>query len=122
ANTSQVMCPTGCFDTATDPNNCGSCGNSCGPGGTCAAGVCTCAAAISMCGAGCADLANDPNHCGRCTNRCAMGSVACSSGLCQTTLCDGGPCCAAGFTQCPGGGMRCVDLQTNATNCGTCGN
>ncbi len=35
----------GCGDLMIDPMNCGTCGNECAPGQTCAAGVCTCGSA-----------------------------------------------------------------------------
>jgi hypothetical protein len=88
--------------------------------------MCSCAAGISKCGSNsCADLMNDPGNCGACAQRCLGGSVACEGGICQETSCDGGPCCAAGFTTCPVAGspmVSCVDLQTNVMNCGSCGN
>jgi hypothetical protein len=121
-STSQVLCPTGCFDTATDPSHCGTCDNSCGPGGTCAGGQCTCAAGVSTCGAGCADLMTDPNHCGTCTRRCTLGTVACVGGMCQTqSVCDGGPCCAPGYTACGRTTSSCANLQNDPSNCGSCG-
>jgi hypothetical protein len=122
ASASQILCPAGCFDITTDPNHCGTCDNSCGPGGMCTAGQCTCATGVSPCGAGCADLMTDPNHCGSCTRRCSMGIVACSAGVCQTqSVCDGGPCCANGYTACGRTTSSCVALQNDPSNCGSCG-
>ncbi len=40
-NTSETMCPDGCFDLNTDPLHCGSCSTVCTGGQTCAAGKCT---------------------------------------------------------------------------------
>jgi hypothetical protein len=120
----QIRCGTACVQPATDRTNCGGCGNSCGTGGTCASGICTCAVAAVICGASCAELASDPNNCGACGKKCAMGTVACGVGVCQTTTCDGGPCCAAGLSRCPAGRgamIHCVDLQTDPANCGACG-
>jgi hypothetical protein len=42
AGPSFACCPSiGCTDTATDPNNCGYCGNPCPTGSSCVAGNCT---------------------------------------------------------------------------------
>ncbi len=36
----QTMCPDGCVDTSSDPNDCGACGTVCSDGATCQAGTC----------------------------------------------------------------------------------
>jgi hypothetical protein len=86
---------TGCeANIASDPNNCGACGNKCGNGLVCKNGGCTCA----MC--------NFPNAVSSCVNNmCIMGA------------------CNANFADCnknPNDGCE-VDLRFNNNNCGSCG-
>jgi hypothetical protein len=66
-----TMCPGGCYDLTSDPNNCGNCGLSCG-GLTCCSGVCT-------------DLANDDNNCGGCGVDCG-GGWYCSGSQCYPII------------------------------------
>ena len=85
----------GCETTsASDPANCGSCGNVCDKGLVCRNGACTC------------PQCNFPNAASRCINNvCAMGK------------------CNAGFADCnadPKDGCE-VDLTTDANNCSACG-
>jgi hypothetical protein len=35
------MCPSGCANVATDPNNCGMCSHQCAGGQSCISGQCT---------------------------------------------------------------------------------
>ncbi|MBK8479943.1 MAG: hypothetical protein IPL40_02025 [Proteobacteria bacterium] len=86
-------------------------------------GTCRCPSGLEACDGRCIDINSDGAHCGRCGAPCAPGSV-CVGGSC---LLGGGALCVDGPQFCPGtcdtspcpGG--CVQLQTNPTNCGTCG-
>jgi Carboxypeptidase regulatory-like domain/Collagen triple helix repeat (20 copies)/Stigma-specific protein, Stig1 len=100
-------------DLLSDPQNCGTCGNSCAKGLACSNGVCavTCPAGQVLCGASCVNTATDASNCGACGNTCGAGS-ACANGACVAA-------CPAGQTLC---GASCVDTATNVSNCGACGN
>jgi hypothetical protein len=65
----QVNCGGTCVDLSGDPQNCGSCGNSCG-GQTCCGGACT-------------DTNWDSNNCGGCGNTC--DNPFCFGGYCVST-------------------------------------
>lgn len=114
-----VDCSGVCTTVATDSNNCGSCGNVCAAGATCAAGTCDCAAPRLTCGDLCIDPQSDAEHCGTCDHACGPTEI-CSAGEC-TVMCTGanhGVCMNVGE-----GGVReqvCVDLFSDSENCGTC--
>ncbi|MFO0628144.1 MAG: hypothetical protein U0325_21390 [Polyangiales bacterium] len=55
------------------------------------------------------NLQTSNQHRGVCGNPCAGAGVTCMAGRCA---------CATGQTLCSG---RCVNLQTDITNCGACG-
>ncbi|MEZ4391795.1 MAG: hypothetical protein R3A48_11915 [Polyangiales bacterium] len=115
-----------------DPNNCGSCGNSC-PTPTVGSRVCragTCA--IGSCPTGFEDcdmnsangcevsVLNDLNNCGACGRRCPTPPNAAPS-------CVGGACgilrCNAGWADCDGNPVNgCETNITLPSNCGRCGN
>jgi hypothetical protein len=113
ANAGEALCaaggPPACTDTSTDVSNCGSCGNACPSGQTCAAGMCSCTAGLTACGGACVDTSSDSANCGSCGNACGSGQ-ACTAGLCS---------CLAGLTLC---GSACVDTSSDSSNCGSCGN
>ncbi len=112
----------GCeINVTNDPTHCGTCTNACNlanavPG--CTNGSCT----IAACNPGFADCngnpadgceintTNDPSHCSSCTLVCPPTEV------CQSSMCT----CSAGLTFCPTNNM-CTNLQTDGSNCGTCG-
>jgi sugar lactone lactonase YvrE len=115
--TGQTQCGTLCSSLATDPSNCGGCGNACATGLACVAGVCrpACAAPTIGCPAGtglCINPQTDNANCGSCGNVCPPGQ-ACSGGQCK-------PSCGAGTLLCPNG--TCVNPQTDNANCGSCNN
>jgi hypothetical protein len=140
--TGQTVCSGQCVSLTTN-QNCGSCGNACSGGKTCQSGACACPQGQTACGGVCRDLATDVANCGQCGNACAQGAscvggqCACPSGL---ELCAGTNRCVQGCSatsgevfnpttcqcECPTGTTlcngNCVDLQSDANNCGQCGN
>ncbi|MGD0680396.1 MAG: hypothetical protein ABSC94_33915, partial [Polyangiaceae bacterium] len=115
-----------CYDLSVDPDNCGSCGKACSGGAVCQGGNCVCPSGTHSCGTGTAAkcLSNtSTSSCG--TTSCSVCPVP-AGGLstCDGTSC-GQSCPDAGTsTLCPAGGganAACVDLKTNASNCGACG-
>ncbi len=112
-------------DPASDPSNCGACGNACVTphaeaactGGDCAIGACApdwedCDGDVAN---GCeANLQNSPGACGACDNPCS-----------DFEACQGGQCvldCPAGTGDCdndPSNG--CETTLGDLTNCGFCG-
>jgi hypothetical protein len=105
----EIACGTGCVKTASDPANCGKCGNACGSSEICSGASCTaCPNQGAPCNGVCVDVQNDPKHCGtcavacdavpdavphcamaKCTLMCSPGFDACKGGCAQL---DGGPC------------------------------
>jgi hypothetical protein len=90
------LCPNGCVDTSSDPENCGECDNLCAEGNTC-------------CGGTCVNLASDNANCGVCGHGCLGTSMYCLDSNCT---------CQSPYGNC--GGV-CTDLTT-WENCGICGN
>ncbi|MBX3127788.1 MAG: hypothetical protein KF718_13775 [Polyangiaceae bacterium] len=74
--------PTGCFDTTTDKNNCGGCGNVCGGTAHCAASACTCTDPQIYCGGQCVNKNTDADNCGKCGCKCSS-PPNCNGGTCQ---------------------------------------
>jgi len=114
----------------TDAAHCGRCDNACptGPNAqvTCSSGTCTfaCTPGFSNCdgvnATGCeAVTSTDNNNCGGCGVRCAPANAtgACVASACSLVA------CSAGFGNCDGSTSNgCeTNLQTNLSNCGTCG-
>jgi len=92
-----LACNGVCIDD-DDPENCGSCGNSCDPMEFCSSGSCVCGwsavcAPGETCCAGeatsCVDTQSDPWNCGVCGFWCNPG-ISCVSGVCQEPC--GGRC------------------------------
>ncbi len=109
-----TRCGAVCSDLRFDNNNCGGCGVSCGPMGTCSGGTCAsvaCVDGFTFCNGECVDTNNSSAHCGACNVLCPTG-LTCQGGRCTATL------CSPGLTLC---GSTCVDTLVNVTNCGACG-
>lgn len=104
---SYVQCDGVYTDTAR-MTNCGACGNTCLPNGSCDGTTCQCPSAQLACGGACIDPATDNSNCGLCGNICPINQV------CQDKACT----CPAGFALCNG---FCTDLSQRQ-NCGQCGN
>jgi hypothetical protein len=118
----------GCeVNTATDMNNCGTCGKVCtNPYGTaaCVAGVCqiTCTAGYGNCDAnpnnGCEAPLNTLTNCGACAAACDLpnASESCSTGSCVLGACN------SGYGNCDGNQANGCEVNTNtsAANCGAC--
>ena len=123
----------GCeIDARSDPNNCGTCGQSCNRVPHAAAGCSMSMCAVGMCDPGwgncdnngnngCeSDLSMDPANCGACGNACtgpANVILTCVNKVCGT----GG--CKPGYADCDNNmGNGCeADLRVDAKNCGVCG-
>ncbi len=129
-------CGAGCVEVASDPKNCGDCGNVCGAGLVCSQGACAagCAGGLTACNGACADLTGSPVHCGACNNacpddqdcwqsqcRCPTGKASCNGGACQDVTSDEQNCgecgrvCPAGST-CTAGECVCPEVQTACGN------
>lgn len=121
-------------DVASDPENCGSCGEQCvlpGAEAGCSGGRCvvaSCSGSTADCDAdpsnGCeTDLDVDLANCGACGRACAADGVAapsCSGGLCDSACQTGLGNCAKPAAPAPDDGCE-QDLQTDPLNCGGCG-
>jgi xyloglucan-specific endo-beta-1,4-glucanase len=84
------ICPTGestcgangaCVDVQANSANCGSCGNQCVTGATCAAGACACPAGQTACSGACVDTSKDAKNCGTCGKTGGSGT-SCLYGAC----------------------------------------
>lgn len=119
---------TGCYDLLNDRDHCGACDNACSIGQECAGGSCQaiqCSAGEVLCGNDCVVTDSDVNHCGGCTafdgsntdGGDGPGGSFCTEGGCR---------CSLPETECPtqpgSFTYECVDMNTDPTNCGTCGN
>ncbi|HRI65339.1 MAG TPA: hypothetical protein PK156_13915, partial [Polyangium sp.] len=121
----------GCeINTQTDPQNCGTCDSACSlPNSStkCVMGSCkvdACAPPFADCNLvatdGCeTNINTNVNNCGACGTVCMLANAtpACSNGGCTIAMCN------AGFGDCDGMAANgCeTNLNTSATNCGSCG-
>jgi hypothetical protein len=136
-------CPTGtnpcgigaarrCVDLTSDPANCGACAGTIGaPAGTgtcpaekplCVTSRCArdCPAPLTVCGNACVDTSTNPLHCGGCGACVTAPGIVATSGV---ELCSNSKCvlaCNNELTNC--NNTQCVNLATDALNCGFCNN
>ncbi len=111
-----------------DKQNCGGCGNDCsqqgaGAGFSCTAGACGCSAS-AQCEVGGGTNGTCDTSSGLCScdgASCAPGEACRKSGPNNICSCNGGAACKAGQTCCQTPNI-CADLQSDAKNCGSCGN
>lgn len=139
----------GCEADLDSPQTCGSCSHQCAAGQVCSDQACatSCAFPQVSCSGACHELDDDPNACNACGTVCqgaspqtitcqpegpgeisvcgASGGASCTSPTCTNAYpyvyaypC-GNCACAAGFSQCAG---ACVEVNTDPSNCGACGN
>ncbi|MBL8678693.1 MAG: FG-GAP repeat protein [Myxococcales bacterium] len=132
----RTVCGASCTDTQVDPRNCGACFRDCSnlpgvdPGAArCVAGLCVinraCMPNRGDCNGdstdGCETDLGTTMNCGACATSCSEPTP-----ICTMMPGDGGPamfrcgsgCVAPTPDRCT---SRCVDLQTDPRNCGTCG-
>lgn len=126
-----TCCGTDCFDTMSDPHNCGACGNACQNGQLCQGGHCGCPPSNIACGtgqvccgsSGCKSLESDVNNCGGCGVTCGTGAT-CSNGqcLCGVSACATGQQCCSGVCQdsCAVDMSAPPDMSTIPTTLCTC--
>ncbi len=140
-----LCCGNACLDVASDPQNCGGCGQNCAAGQTCVEGSCVSGVSATTCtgdggcnlpdgGSGlccsgaCVDPISDLANCGACGFTCFAGAT-CSAQGCVAPSCseafDNARCLPAdaGVGICCGG--SCIawnpDFFWDPANCGGCG-
>lgn len=97
---------------ATDPMNCGACGNQCADGMPCYDGRCvaSCPVGQTVCNSECVNTTSNRLHCGACGRTCSSTQV-CAASTCVAP-------CVAPRSFC---GATCTDLRVDPDNCGACG-
>ena len=131
-----AVCNGSCTNTDTDPRNCGACGQDCAlrPGAdparvTCARGACVfgntgCLPGRGDCNGvvtdGCESLLNSATRCGTCIASCREPTPNCGmvAGTPSGYACVSG-CVSPTPTRC---GTSCINTDSDARNCGACGN
>ncbi|MFI5308909.1 MAG: hypothetical protein ACHQ53_16240, partial [Polyangiales bacterium] len=120
---------TGCEVSATDVNNCGTCGNRCSFShgvASCNAGKCVrtgCDALYADCdtsASDCETLTNTAQNCMACGKTCSDGDVPNATASCDTGVCGVGMC-LSGYGDCnavPSDG--CEQQLATTTHCGAC--
>jgi len=122
-----------CLPLLDDDLHCGACSNRCNPNGDagappanayygCAGGECghlKCVAGMGNCdddsANGCETPLTTNQNCGACDNACAAGQTCLFDKVANGYRC----LCPPGLTYCD---RQCVDLSSDDSNCGTCGN
>jgi hypothetical protein len=114
----ETRCGKRCVVVASDPANCGACGQACSAGEACdGSGHCvtSCPSYLIECAGACIDPTQDRRYCGasgdcsrnKIGTRCAAGEV-CAAGACSLS-------CQAGFVRC---GDHCVNPREDNAHCG----
>lgn len=127
------VCSNKCVDLTSDVAHCGDCTTTCQPGVVCTQGVCGGAKDASPDSnadsgdggdggsrtdggdGGCEPPFDNHANCGACSKAC-LDTEDCIAGPNATFAC--GPKCTPPLVACRG---ICVDVQTDPTNCGSCG-
>jgi hypothetical protein len=120
--TSQASCPAG-FNCGTAPDGCGgtlNCGVCGGTTPICVNNVCTACSQSNPCPVGQVCCGGEC-FTGVC---CAAGDCAPSGDMCASNLCrcGGGSPCSGSTSTCCGTPAACTNTNTDAANCGSCGN
>ncbi|MBQ9817019.1 MAG: hypothetical protein IJM59_06090 [Proteobacteria bacterium] len=127
----KTACWGSCVDLKNDAANCGTCGVACEAGQSCVEGVCqlVCAGSLAECNGACVEVTKDSHNCGACGTVCETTEVCAEEvdgesvkGVCKAW--DGNCDCADGEENCVAKTAcwgACVDLKTDAANCGECG-
>lgn len=111
----QTRCGEACVDLSSTSSDCGACGAACAATEACVEGACRCRSGATVCGGQCVVTASDPDHCGGCAG--AGGTACAADEVCERGQCKAA-CTLASSERC---GRSCVDLRTDAFNCGACG-
>ncbi|PTL81363.1 MXAN_6577-like cysteine-rich protein [Vitiosangium sp. GDMCC 1.1324] len=110
-----VRCGNVCADLSSTSAHCGACGVACSTTEVCIEGACRCRSGATLCDGRCVVTASDPSHCGGCAG--AGGTACAPDQVCEQGQCKAS-CALASSERCD---RSCVDLDTDAFNCGACG-